>query len=446
MTQNSNPNSRALPSALPRKIPGPRGGQRADTRPTPAPVIAANQPEKFGHVDADGVVWLHTDQGDRRIGQFAAGTPEEGLKHFGARYDDLSVEIGVLEARLSTHPEEAARIREDARTIRATLPTAAVLGDIPALDRRLAAIEEQSATAEQQVQERKAAQRAEAVALKEDIAAEAEKLAQDSTDWKAAGDRMHALFEQWRGIRRTDRATDDTLWARFSAARDTFSRRRGAHFAELDRNRDRAEAVKESLIEKAEAIMDSTDWATTAQEFRDLMNEWKAAGRAKRERDDALWTRFKAAQDRFFDARKADLDKRDAEFEGNAAAKQQLLDDYDAKINPAETGLDKARRALHELQEKWEAVGFVPRGRVQEFEDKIAALESRITEAADAEWRRTDPEALARVAQFEAKAEKFSREAEEAEKKGRTAQAATLREQAAQWKQWAETASQAVKG
>ncbi|AEX72352.1 hypothetical protein CDCE8392_1364 [Corynebacterium diphtheriae CDCE 8392] len=112
-------------------------------------------------------------------------------------------------------------------------------------------------------------------------------------------------------------------------------------------------------------------------------------------------------------------------------------------IDPAQ-GLESAREKLRELQEKWEAIGYVPRNRVREYEEKIANLEKRVTEAADAQWRRTDPAAQARAAQFISKVEEFTAQAAEAEVKGNTKKAEQLRAQAEQWQEWADAAINAV--
>ena len=159
----------------------------------------------------------------------------------------------------------------------------------------------------ERAKEAKAARRAEAIARKEALATEAEDLAENSTDWKVAGDRIRDILEEWRTIRGIDRKTDDALWKRYSRARDSFNRRRGSHFAGLDRGRAAAKKEKEDLVARAEALKESTDWNETARAFRDLMKEWKAAGRAPREVDDKLWEQFRAAQDHFFDARNLSL-------------------------------------------------------------------------------------------------------------------------------------------
>lgn len=434
-------------------IPSPGAMPRKGSRPGPTPSAPAarpvqpvkNDPTQWGRVDADGSVYVKAPEGERKIGEWQAGTPEEGLAHFGARYDDLSTEIELLESRLKAHPGDAASIKATAAELRESLPTQAVIGDIAALDQRLGTVIEHSVEAGEQAQADKARRREEAIAKKEKLAAEAEDIAANSTEWKAAGDRIRAILEEWKQIRGIDRHTDDALWKRYSRARDSFNRRRGSHFAELDRNRAAARAKKEELVERAEAIKESTNWGETARAYRDLMTEWKAAGRAPREIDDKLWARFRAAQDHFFNARNAVNDERDKQFAENAAAKDALIAEYDSQIDPTKS-LDAAKAKLRELQEKWEEIGFVPRNQVREYEAKISALEKRVSDAEDSEWRRTDPEAQARVAQFQAKVDDFTAQAEAAEAKGNTKKAEDLRAQAKQWQEFADAAAAAVNG
>ena len=90
------------------------------------------------------------------------------------------------------------------------------------------------------------------------------------------------------------------------------------------------------------------------------MEEWKAAGRAPRDVEDALWARFRAAQEKFFSRRNKTFSDRDAEFEANAAIKEKLLAEAE-KIDPA-AGLDAAKAKMRSIQERWEAAGKVPAG------------------------------------------------------------------------------------
>mgnify|MGYP002719579516 FL=1 len=438
------PGTKAPSPAAMAKKPGPRPRAAAKTvTPAPLPAREPSDPSKFGRVDEDGNVFLTRGGQERQIGSWQAGTPEEGLAHYGQRYDDLVTEVELIETRLRAHPEDADSLRKSAEALKASLADAAVIGDIDAVEARLDKAIDASDTAREKAKEQKAQRREQAIARKEALAAEAEDLAENSTEWKAAGDRIRAILEEWRGIRGIDRATDDELWKRYSRARDSFNRRRGSHFAELDRNRAQARKVKEELVERAEALKDSTDWGHTARAYRDLMTEWKAAGRAPREVDDKLWERFRAAQDHFFEARNAINAERDREFEANAEAKDALIAEYDSLIDPAK-GLGAAKAKLRELQDKWDEIGFVPRGRVREFEDKIGSIEKRVSEAEDSRWRKTDPAQQDKVNQFQVKADDFTKQAEAAEAKGDATKAASLREQAKQWQEFADVAAKAV--
>ena len=425
------------PAALARKV-APRPAAAVETR-----VVRASDPSEWGRVDDSGAVFVRTSDGERQVGSWQAGAPEEGLAHFGLRYDDLVAEVALLEARLDSHPQDAKKTRASAESLAEQIPTAAAVGDLESLAARASAVVERSGLVETEARQRKDEERAASIARKETLAAEAEEIGESSTQWKAAGDRLREILEEWKTIRGIDRKTDDALWKRFSKAREAFNRRRGSHFADLDRNRASVKRVKEELVERAEAISGSTDWNDTATAFRRLMDEWKAAGRAPREADDALWRRFKAAQDTFFDARHAAAAERDAEFEGNAAAKEALLAEYAGRIDP-DKGLAAARSALRELQTRWEEIGKVPREKMGQLEGRIRALEKSVSEAADTEWRRTDPEAKARAAQFWARVADFEEQAAKADAAGKSKDADSARAQATQWKEWAEAAEKAV--
>ncbi len=426
----------------PRPAPRP-GPPRPVPRPHPpaTPVVAppSSDPHRFGRVDDDGTVWLITSSGERSIGSWQAGDNEAAFAHFGRRFEDLATEITLMETRLASGTGDARKIKAAAAALAETLPTASVLGDVDALADRLAAIRDHAEETAAADRARREEHRAAQTARKEALAVEAEELAANATQWKNAGDRLRAILDEWRTITGLDRKTDDALWKRYSAARETFNRRRGSHFAELDRERAGARQSKEKLCERAEELSGSTDWAATAAAFRDLLAEWKAAGRAAKDVDDTLWHRFKAAQDTFFTARNAVSAERDAEFTANAAAKEALLGEAE-KIDTANA--DAARSALRALTDKWDAIGKVPRERQADLERRLRAVEKKVRDAADA--GRVDPQARARAEQFQARVEQFVRQAEKAEAAGRTKEAAEARASAEQWRQWAEAATQSL--
>ncbi|MDG3013735.1 DUF349 domain-containing protein [Speluncibacter jeojiensis] len=448
----------AAPSAETPGPPQPTGAHHTDAHHADAPKPAApkpgvhphgaavhlcgTDPAKFGHVDEDGTAWVRTADGERKVGEWQAGDAAEGLAHFARRYDDLATEVELLEIRLDSGAGDARKTRAAAVTLRESLDEAAVIGDIDALATRLDRIVEGSEHAEEEAKARKENARASHIARKEKLAAEAELIGAESTQWKAAGDRLREILDEWKTIRGIDRKTDDQLWRRYSKAREAFNRRRGAHFAELDRERASAKVRKEELVTRAEELSASTDWGPTAGAFRDLMAEWKVAGRAPRDTDDALWKRFKAAQDVFFGARNAANSERDAEFEENARAKETLLADAQ-RIDPG-ADLEAARTALRLLQERWDEIGKVPRERMHELEGRLRTIEQRVREAVDSQWRRSDPEAIARAAQFRERVLQFEAQAEKAEAAGKPKDAKDALAQAQQWREWADAAEGAV--
>ena len=174
---------------------------------------------------------MRTADGERAVGSWQAGEPAAGLAHYGRRYDDLATEVSLLEARLKAHTGNPAEIKTKAQELADPIPTAAAVGDLDGLAARARAMVGTADSAAAESRAEKAAARAAQVARKEALAAEAEQIAAESTAWKAAGDRLKAIVEEWKTIRGIDRKTDEALWPRFAAARDAFGRRRGAHFA-----------------------------------------------------------------------------------------------------------------------------------------------------------------------------------------------------------------------
>ncbi|WP_121391098.1 DUF349 domain-containing protein [Actinokineospora cianjurensis] len=439
----------AVVDVTPADVPAPSqvAGNRAPVAPAPTVEggpqvpVAASSPGKWGRVDADGTVYVTTAEGERAIGSWQAGEPEEGLAHFARRFDDIRTEVELLASRLASGSGDPKQAATNAKHIRDGLAEAHVVGDLAALAARIDFVLANASVAVEAAKHAREEARAGSVARKQELVEEAEKLSEESTQWKVAGDRLRTILDEWKTIKGVDRKTDEALWRRFSKARDTFNRRRGSHFADLDRQRATAKSRKQELVEEAERLSESDDWGPTAGRYKDLMVEWKAAGRAPKDADDTLWQRFRAAQDAFFARRSSVFDERDAEFADNARKKEDLLTEAE-KITT--TDLDAARTALHRVQERWEEVGKVPRERIRELEGRLRAVEDKVRTAADAQWRRTDPEAEARAAQFRERVHQYETQAAKARAAGDKRRADQAEAQAAQWREWLTAAEQAV--
>jgi hypothetical protein len=124
--------------------------------------------------------------------------------------------------------------------------------------------------------------------------------------------------------------------------------------------------------------------------MRSLMDRWKAVPRTGRDGDDDLWKQFRAAQDVFFSAR-AESDKaRNSEQLANQQAKEEILAQAE-KLDPS-TDLRGAQNALRKLQERYDAIGHVPRGAMRQLEDRMQAVEQRVRGAVDTSRPRVAPE------------------------------------------------------
>ena len=332
----------------------------------------------WGRIADDGTVYVRTAEGERAVGSWQAGSVEEGLAFYTRRYDDLAAEVAVLEARVTTPSVDPRTVAATAAKLKESLPTASVVGDLAELDKRLDGVLAQVAERRAAIADARAAAAAAATDRKRGLVEEGRQLA-TSTDWRATGDRYRAIVDEWKTIRGVDRKTDSELWEQLSTARREFDKRRRAHFADLDKQRTKAAETKEQLATEAEKLADSDDWAATARRFRDLMTEWKSAGRAGRESDDALWARFKTAQDAFFARRGEALSARDAEYANNLAAKEALVTEAES-LDPSRD-LEGARHRLRTIHEKWEKVGRVPRESVHALEQRLATVEQRVRDA-----------------------------------------------------------------
>jgi hypothetical protein len=360
--------------------------------------MSISDPTAFGRVDEDGTVYLKTAAGERIVGSWQAGTPEEGLAHFARRYADLVTEVDLIETRLGSGTADASHSLASIRRLRSGLDEAHVVGDVDGLAARLdklATIADEKAGAARAARD---AARAEAVLRKTSLVEEAEKIAAEATGWKAAGDRLKEILDEWKTIHGVDKKTDGELWKRYAAARDGFTRRRGAHFATLDASRKQAQTRKEELVAEAEALSESAEWNTTAARLKELMGEWKAAPRASKEAEQKLWEKFRAAQDAFFSRRSEVFTARDAELKGNLERKLELLSQAEAL--DIDTDPRAAQARLREIQGQWHDTGRVPRDSTTGLDRRLRVIEDRVKHAMDAAWRRTPPEASPLLAQM----------------------------------------------
>lgn len=386
--------------------------------------MATSEQQPWGRVDETGTVYVREGDGERVVGQYPDGTPEEALGYFERKYTDLAGQVGLLEQR-ARRGAPAADVAKSVANLRTALDGANAVGDLAALSARLDAlggtVEELT---EQQGAEAKAALE-HAIADRTAIVEEAEALAAqdpERTQWKQTTAALDSLFARWQAHQhegpRLPKGEANDLWKRFRAARSTIEHNRKAFFAELDNQHRDVRARKNALIEQAERLI--PQGADGVPEYRRLLDQWKLAGRAGKKNDDALWARFKAAGDAIYSA-KAEVDARDnEEYEANLQLKLALLEEAEPLL--AEKDRETARAKLLSIQERWDAIGRVPRDNVRPIEDRLRKVESAVRRLDEEHWERNNPEKKARseglASQLNAAIVKLEQELDEAKASG----------------------------
>lgn len=354
--------------------------------------------QAWGRVDEHLTVFVREGDTEREVGQYPDGTAEEALAYFERKYQDLEGQLTLLEARIA-RGTAGAEIAQAVARMREQLESPAAVGDLAALRTRVATLTEKAKNLSEQHQKEREEAKAKALAERESIVVEAERLAaqpQAQIRWKDTGAAFEQLFAQWQAAQKSgapiSKSAADALWKRFRTARQSFDTARRAHFAELDANNKEVKQRKERLITQAEALASrGTDGIAS---YRSLLDEWKAAGRASRKLEDQLWARFKAAGDVLYQAKAAEVAQQDEEFGANLEAKDALLTEGESILQL--TDRIAARKQLTDLQLKWDEIGKVPRDAIRSVEGRLRKIEDHVRGLEDEHWRENNPETKAR--------------------------------------------------
>ena len=378
----------------------------SDLYPLPQASAASaliGDPSAFGRVGEDGTVYVRTSAGEKPVGSYPGKTSEEALAYFVRKFEMLAAEIALLAARITS----GALVPSDAylavKKLRDQVKDLNAVGDLEALAASVEQIEPLIEGHREAYEAKKAAEneakktRLEQILIeKEKIVAEAETLAL-SESWKVTGDRLKVLLDEWKSAPRLDKTSDADLWKRFSSSRNKFDKRRRTHFAALEAVHSVVSEAKKAIITEAELLATSTQWVPTAKRFKTLMDAWKASGRGKPSDDAKMWARFKAAQDQFFAAKNADLEKRDSTMATNLIKREELVVLIEALVPIS--NLDDAKKALREHLNSWGKIGMTHRDKRASLDARVHAVESLVKEAEAQHWRKSDPAAKARAAE-----------------------------------------------
>jgi Domain of Unknown Function (DUF349) len=362
--------------------------------------VATDEETPWGRVDETGTVFVREPEGERAVGQYPDGSPEEALAYFERKFTELAGQVTLLEQR-AKRGAPAADVAKAVKSLVATVSSANAVGNLAALHTRLEALGGTVTELTEKQSEESKALVAAALVEREAIVAEAEKLAaQDpaKAQWKQVSASLDELFARWQKHQqdgpRLPKSESNELWKRFRAARAIIDGHRKAFFAELDSTHKDARTRKQELVAKADALLPKG--ADGIPTYRTLLDEWKLAGRAGKKFDDALWAQFKAAGDALY-AAKSEVDAKDnVEFEANLAEKLELLVEAEKLLTVTDRA--KAKESLSGIQRRWDKVGKVPRDKVKVVEDRLRKVETAVRKLDEEHWQKSDPEKQARSA------------------------------------------------
>ncbi|MEI7419321.1 MAG: DUF349 domain-containing protein [Actinomycetes bacterium] len=352
----------------------------------------------FGRIDESGNIYVLDAGVERLIGSQPELSPEAAIALYVKKYDDLAASVRLIEQRVKAKAD-AKSINKSAEKVLLELKEPLAIGDLQLLRDKVAAVQSGIAALVAESAEKHAEEVKAALVAREVIVAQAEKIAaQDpqKTNYKQASAKMLELFTAWQALQKSSakvsKKAADELWHRFSKARNTFDSNKRGYFSSQDSLVKASKTAKADLVAKAEALVEKGSDSAIA--YRDLLTTWKGLPKTKTKADDSLWARFKAAGDAIYAAKTAKVEADNVAFAANLAVKLEILADAE-KIDVS--NLEAAKVAMKVIQARWEKAGKVPREAIRSTEDRLKAVEQKIKNIEQENWRKTDPATIDRT-------------------------------------------------
>ena len=345
-----------------------------------AALVAAG--EQWGLVDEEANVRVKERDGSpgRVVGKMKGQNPASALGFFALKFQQITEKVDALEREMEG---EAVKTRFLGRlnSMLQWIPRASALGDFDALVARVEALR-----ADAQAQSESNRQR------KEDLCRRAEELS-ESSEWKNTAEAVKALQAEWKTVGPVvPRDDDQALWTRFRAAGNRFFERRNEHFDRVEKEQKENRRRKEDLCQRAEALLaDTSNFKTTAEAFKALQAEWKSIGPVlPRERNTALWERFRKANDQFFDRRQSHLEQLGRDQEENLRRKLELCEQAEALRDSEDWRA--AADGFKALQAEWKTIGPAPKEHHESIWERFRAAADAFFERRKEHFGQTEKE------------------------------------------------------
>ena len=197
------------------------------------------------------------------------------------------------------------------------------------------------------------------LALKSELCEKVETFTEQPTlsrkEWNKLSEELLEVQKIWKTIGYAPKKDNNRIYERFRAACDKFFERKREFYAGVKSEMEHNLALKNELCEQAEALSVSEDWKHATDELIALQTKWKQVGPVARRHSDAIWKRFRAACDKFFERKAEHFSSIDSVHEQNLKLKQALLEEMRAADVKA-GGFD----LIKDFQRRWSQIGFVP--------------------------------------------------------------------------------------
>lgn len=198
------------------------------------------------------------------------------------------------------------------------------------------------------------------------------------TEWNEKTKELLGVQKEWDAIgglpRQVAKEVNKYFWSAFKG----FFANKNQFFKELEKKREENLRLKEALVQEAESLKESEDWQQTANKFKELQRRWKEIGPVPEKQRDAVYKKFKAAADAFFESKRAQGKETNKEFEENLSRKQEIIDKINALAKAESSDVD----TFMELQEAYESTGFVPRNAISKVKTAYAEATDNFLQAA----------------------------------------------------------------
>ncbi|MDR2538424.1 MAG: DUF349 domain-containing protein [Bifidobacteriaceae bacterium] len=343
----------------------------------------------------DGHVYLIMKDRTVKVAEPKDISAETTIEILVNRYFDLADKIALFEARMQQPSMKPKEIDSFIVSIKNDLKQPKCIGNISELLDKISKLEAYAPKRKLELIQTHEQAKKDSLKLRAKLVSEAEAIAAKDYSvgsWGKAQDKLRYLLESWTreqkyGVR-PDKDLVDELWHRFISSQRIFEQKRRDFFKSLDAERKASQRTKEAIIAKAKLLKQSTDWKQTADEFKQLMSEWRQAGSAKAKDEAKLWEEFRVTQDQFFAAKKEADQALGGVFLENLTKKRELVE----KAKALDLNDPKAARSkLTDIQRKFAAVGHVPKEKSIPLEVELQKISKVIAKAEEKLWNDSDP-------------------------------------------------------